>query len=74
MKVMGTIVLFIRICVSRWHISFFYAAPTLGVGVFMKFLFFCYAANICNVFDNAKYFRDKTKLFSIDIGFSKRII
>ncbi len=40
MKVIGTIVLFIRICVSRWRISWFYAAPTLGVGVFMSFLFF----------------------------------
>ncbi len=40
MKVMGTIVLFIRICVSRWRISWFYAAPTLDVGVFMSFLFF----------------------------------
>jgi len=63
MKVMGTNILFIRICVSRWHISLFYAAPALGVGgwgrikvVSMKLSTYSIAANVCNVFDNAKYF------------------
>ncbi len=69
---MGTDVLFIRICVSRWRISWFYAAPTLGVGVFMSFLFFCTATNVCNVFGIAKYFREKIKNFSIYIRLLKK--
>ncbi len=74
MKVMGTIVLFIRICVSRWRISWFYAAPTLDVGVFMSFLFFCTATNVCNVFEIAKCFSRKIKLFSIYIRLLKSVI